>query len=108
MSYLDFEIPENIIERDIFGGRLRFGDKNVEYYKDYRVSAIVTRSAFDNFLLEKAREADIDIHLGENVTNISQDSMHVCVIISNATYQKQVSFNCNRFPGNTEKYCTKA
>ncbi|WP_319506938.1 geranylgeranyl reductase family protein [uncultured Methanolobus sp.] len=87
MSYLDFKIPEDIIEKDIFGGRVRFRGKSIEYFKDYRLSAIVTRSIFDNYLLEKAKETGIDIHHEEKVTDISQNDAHVSVTTNKDSYK---------------------
>jgi geranylgeranyl reductase family len=87
MSYLDFKIPEDIIEKDIFGGRVRFRGKSIEYFKDYRLSVIVTRSIFDNYLLEKAKETGIDIHHEEKVTDISQNDAHVSVTTNKDSYK---------------------
>lgn len=114
MSYLDFEIPRDIIERDIHGGRFRFGDKDVEYYKDLRVSVIVTRSIFDNFLLEKAKEAGVEVHCKEKVRNISQNGDHVSVTTATGTYEGRYAIistgsqgtlkNIVRRPDNKEEY----
>jgi geranylgeranyl reductase family protein len=87
MSYLDFEIPEEIIEKNIFGGRVRFRGKSIEYYKDYRLSVIVTRSIFDNYLLEKAKDTGIEIHHGEKVTDIFQNDAHVSVTTDKDSYK---------------------
>ena len=87
MSYLDFKIPNEIIEKNIFGGRIRFRGKSTEYFKDYRLSVIVTRSIFDNYLLEKAKETGIDIHHGEKVTDISQNHAHVSVTTNKDSYK---------------------
>ncbi|MBE9540978.1 MAG: FAD-dependent oxidoreductase, partial [Proteobacteria bacterium] len=38
MSYLDFEIPESMIERDIFGARVHFKGQVVEQHKDSRIA----------------------------------------------------------------------
>ncbi|WP_407357268.1 geranylgeranyl reductase family protein [Methanolobus sp. WCC5] len=87
MSYLDFEIPDDIIEKNIFGGRVRFREKSIDYYKDHRLSVIVTRSLFDNYMLEKAKEAGIDVLSGEKVKDVFQHEGHVSVITECNSYK---------------------
>ncbi len=65
MSYLDFELPQDVIEWDVTGAKIIFRDQSIEVHKDHRVSVLVSRSKFDNFLLEKAKETGIEVHTGE-------------------------------------------
>ncbi len=65
MSYLDFELPQDIIEWGVTGAKIIFRDQSIEVHKDHRVSVLVSRSKFDNFLLEKAKETGIEVHTGE-------------------------------------------
>jgi len=65
ISYLDFELPEDIIEWEVTGAKIIFRDQSIEAHKDRRGSAFVSRSKFDNFLLEKAKEVGIEVHTGE-------------------------------------------
>lgn len=67
LSCLDFKLPEYLIERDISKMRIHFRELFTERQKDYRLALLVSRKAFDNFLLDKARETGIDIHFGEKV-----------------------------------------
>ncbi|WP_243683986.1 FAD-dependent monooxygenase [Methanosarcina barkeri] len=64
-SYLDFELPENIIEWEVTGAKIIFKDQLIEAHKNHRVAALVSRNKFDNFLLEKAKETGIEVHTGE-------------------------------------------
>ncbi len=89
ISYLDFELPESMIEKEIFGGRIRFHDNSIDHYKDQRLSVIVTRSIFDSYLLEKARETGIDFRLNEKVTDITQKKAYVCVKSRNTVYRSR-------------------
>ncbi|MDW7731643.1 MAG: geranylgeranyl reductase family protein [Methanolobus sp.] len=89
VSYLDFEIPEEIIEKEVYGGRICFGDQVIERSKDYRISVIVTRSKLDNFLLGKAQETGIEIAHGEKVTSLSNDGDHVTVKTNGSTYESR-------------------
>lgn len=65
MSYLDFELPQDIIEWGVTGAKIIFRDQSIEAHKSRRVSALVSRNKFDNFLLEKAKETGIEVHTGE-------------------------------------------
>jgi geranylgeranyl reductase family protein len=72
LSCLDFKLPEYLIERDISKVRVHFRDLCIEMQKDYTMALLVSRKAFDNFLLDKARETGIDIHLGEKVLDCKE------------------------------------
>jgi len=63
LSNLDCEVPEEIIERELFGGRLFFKGSSVEARKPHRVGIIVSRRAFDDFLLQRARQAGAKVCL---------------------------------------------
>jgi geranylgeranyl reductase family protein len=87
MSYLDFEIPESMIERDIFGARAHFKDQVVEQHKDSRIAVLITRSILDNYLLDKAGETGIEIKLGEKVLECQEKNDHVEIFTENDTYK---------------------
>ncbi|MCD4810315.1 MAG: geranylgeranyl reductase family protein [Methanosarcinales archaeon] len=87
MSYLDFEIPESMIERDIFGARAHFKGQVVEQHKDSRIAVLITRSILDNYLLEKAGETGIEIKMGEKVLEYQEKNNHVEVFTDNDTYK---------------------
>lgn len=89
VSFLDFELPEEIIEREIFGARICFRDKVIERSKDYRLSVIVSRSKLDNFLLEKARETGIEIRTGEKVIDITEKEDSITVRTAKTTYKSR-------------------
>jgi geranylgeranyl reductase family protein len=65
ISYLDFELPPEIIEWEITGVNIIFKDQSIKARKGHRLSVLVSRDKFDNFLLEKAKETGIEIHTGE-------------------------------------------
>ena len=87
MSYLDFEIPESMIERDIFGARVHFKSQIVEQHKDDRIAVLITRSILDNYLLEKAGETGIEIKTGEKVLEYQEKNDYVEVFTDNDTYK---------------------
>lgn len=65
ISYLDFELPGDVVEWEITGAKVFFKNQLVEAHKDYALSALVSRDMFDNLLLEKAKETGIEVHTGE-------------------------------------------
>jgi geranylgeranyl reductase family protein len=78
-SCLDFKLPGAIIERNISNVKVNFGDIFVEDRKESNLAFLISRKVFDNFLLEKAREAGIEMHTGERVLdcNEREDSVEV-------------------------------
>ncbi|MDK2912745.1 MAG: hypothetical protein PWR29_1702 [Methanolobus sp.] len=89
ISFLDFELPEELIEREVFGARICFRDKTIERSKDYRLSVIVSRSKLDHFLLEKARETGIGILTGEKVIDIKESEDCITVRTAKASYESR-------------------
>ncbi len=87
ISYLDFDIPQHIIEKEIYGARVHFKGQVLERHKSYRIATIVTRSILDSFLLEKALETGPEARFGENVMDLRQDMTHVEVHTNKNTYK---------------------
>lgn len=86
LSCLDFKLPEYLIEKDISRIRVHFRELCTEMQKDYSIALLVSRKAFDNFLLDKARETGIDIHSGEKVLDCEEGEECVEVRTSQNTY----------------------
>lgn len=87
MSYLDFAVPDHIIERNIYAARVHFRDSVIEKRKEHRLVSMVNRRIFDNYLLEKARETGIEIRMGENVLACEEQSGWVDVCTSAGRYR---------------------
>jgi len=86
LSCLDFELPESVVERDISKVRVHFRELCTERHKDYRLALLVSRKAFDNFLLDKARETGIEVHCGEKVLDCEEGEDCVEVRTSQNSY----------------------
>jgi len=67
ISYLDFELPQDIIEWEVTGARFIYKGQSVKAQEKHRISVLVSRNIFDNLLLEKAKETGIEIHTRERV-----------------------------------------
>jgi geranylgeranyl reductase family protein len=89
LSYLDFSLPENICERSITGARIRFGDRVIDRHKDYRLTVTLTRSIFDDFLLNKAQEIGVHVATGKKVLDFREDSEKVEVRAGDETYRSK-------------------
>lgn len=87
ISYLDFHVPQDLQERDVFGARVVFGDTVLERRKDHRIATLITRSVFDALLLEKARETGVEIRLGDRVTGYGQESDRVVLRSSSGLHE---------------------
>jgi geranylgeranyl reductase family protein len=87
MSYLDFDIPDHIIEREVFGARVHFNGRVIERRKDYRLSVLVTRSVLDSYLLEKTRETGVEVKTGERVVACTEDEDCVEIRTSENVYR---------------------
>lgn len=86
LSCLDFELPESVVERDISKVRVHFRELCLERQRDYRLALLVSRKAFDNLLLDKARETGIEVHCGEKVLDCEEGEEWVEVRTSQNSY----------------------
>ncbi len=87
MSYLDFHLYDDLIERDIYGARVRFGRESIEVSKPYRIAALVTRSKFDYLLVQQAIKAGAKFIENEKVTAL-QISPECLDIVTNKSHMK--------------------
>jgi geranylgeranyl reductase family protein len=88
ISLLDFPLQEELCERTITGARVHFRDRVAESHKGYRLSTLVTRSKFDNFLLQKAQEAGCNL-VTQKVEGYQAKEDHVEVLTKRKKYKSQ-------------------
>jgi geranylgeranyl reductase family protein len=88
LSCLDFPLPEDICERTIASARVHFHDEVVEGHKGYRLTTLVTRSKFDQFLLQKALEAGSNL-VTQKVQGYKEKEDHVEVLTGTEEYQSR-------------------
>jgi geranylgeranyl reductase family protein len=106
-SYLDFDLPDNLINRNIFGTKIHYKDNIIEKHKDYRLASLTTRSVFDNFLLDKALETGVTLKQEEKVKNYIEKSDHVEVITDKGKYTSKYLIVAEGAVGNL-KYKVRA
>lgn len=87
-SCLGLRLPESICERTITGARIHFRDLVQDKSKGYRLTTLVTRSAFDQFLLRKAEEAGAGISFSRALS-YSEREDHVSVRTRDQIYRSR-------------------
>jgi geranylgeranyl reductase family protein len=89
ISYLDFNLPADVSEKEIAGAKVYFHDNIVEVHKGYRLTTMVTRSAFDNFMLQKALDAGAGAIMGCKVEGFEEKNDRVEVHTKEGTYSSR-------------------
>ncbi|MBN2283673.1 MAG: geranylgeranyl reductase family protein [Deltaproteobacteria bacterium] len=72
LRHLDFSLPPELCEKNITGGFIHIRGRKLEGRGKMPLATMVTRSAFDAFLLEKAREAGAEIRMGQRVIDVEE------------------------------------
>ncbi len=63
MSYLDFPVPSDLVDRECYGGRVHYRESCNSVRLDRRIAVLVSRERFDLYLVQKAREAGVEYRL---------------------------------------------
>jgi geranylgeranyl reductase family protein len=87
LSYLDFPLAPELIERECFGARIHFAGRTVDVLKEHRMAVLVSREKFDHYLAEKAAEAGALFRQGERVVNVSARKDRVEVATEQSVYE---------------------
>jgi len=93
MAYLDFAIPEEFVDWQVFGARVHFGERSVEARLDERIAVLVTRSRFDHFLLLKAEEAGAEV-LWDEAKSVEADASGVLVRTGGGRIRAECAIIC--------------
>ena len=87
MDYLDFELPDNLKEKEIYGMRLCAGERAIESRTETPMAVTVTRSAFDTYLLMKAAETGAEIKMEEKATGVDEKGDYVEITAVKGSYR---------------------
>jgi geranylgeranyl reductase family protein len=104
MSYLDFPLDNELIERDIYGARVRFGNEIIEVLKPYRIAGLVTRSKFDYFLMQRAREIGARFLENERAMELQFSSEHVEIVTKRKHLRAKIVIGADGSQGVTSRY----
>jgi geranylgeranyl reductase family protein len=101
---LEFELPAEIIEREIFGARIHFKEVVSEIRIPARLAILVNRAAFDHFLLNKAREAGVKVLDGSRVESLDNRGDSIEVISSAGKFSGRMVIGCDGFNSVIARY----
>jgi geranylgeranyl reductase family protein len=104
MSYLDFPVNDELIERDVYGARVRFGNEVIEILKPSRLGALVTRSKFDYFLVKQAIQAGAKFLENEKATDLQISHEYVDITTSNVNIRAKLVIGADGSQGITSHY----
>jgi len=104
MSHLDFPVDDGIIERDVYGTRVRFGNEVIEAQKPYRMGALVTRYKFDYFLVQQAIRAGAKFLENQKVTDLQISHEYVDITTSKAHIRAKLVIGADGSQGITSHY----
>jgi geranylgeranyl reductase family protein len=103
-SHLDFELPAELVEREIYGARLHFGESFTEVKKPHRLAVTVSRMQFDHYLLKKAEAAGATILEDRAVTSLIQSPQGVEVCTGPDKFASQAVIGCDGFNSVVARY----
>lgn len=87
MSYLDYTVPPNINEKEVYGARVHYQNHVIEKQKEYRIATLVTRSVLDNYMLSKAKEVNVKVNMAEKVKICEEMEDYVVVNSTRDRYE---------------------
>jgi geranylgeranyl reductase family protein len=104
MSYLDFRVDDELIERDVYGARVRFGSEAIEVLKPYRIASLVTRSRFDYFLVQQAINSGAKFLENEEVIGLERSHEYYDIITNQKQLRAKLVIGADGFQGITSRY----
>lgn len=104
LSYLGFELPPAMIEREIYGARVHFGKLSMEVRKPYRIAVLASRSVFDDYLLSQARASGCTVLDGTAVKALEVLDNHVEITTASGVYHGRVVIGCDGFNSVVARY----
>lgn len=107
ISYLDFELPPDLIEKKINGARVGYKEHIITRKKDYPIAVIISRSPFDHYLLKKAAEAGAEIKTGLKVTGVEEEPDSVVVKTTDGEYASKYAIIAEGSQGKLAKSVRK-
>lgn len=97
MMELGFDIPEGLIERKCYGMRVVFGKFKNQVYEERPLAYMVTRSSFDEYLVEKAVTAGAEVRDSETCLSVIPDREKVNVSTSKGEYLSNIVIGADGF-----------
>ncbi len=89
LSYLDFQIPYTITEKEIRGIRVIYKGQKFEKYASQRIGILVDRRVFDDYLLKMAGRSGAEIITGEKAVDFTDEEDRVIITTERGEYKAQ-------------------
>nr|NIN92133.1 geranylgeranyl reductase family protein [bacterium] len=87
LSYLGFQIPSTIPEKEIQGIRIIYKGKKFEKYAPQRIGILVDRKVFDDYLLKMAGKSGAEIITGERAVDFVDKEDRVIITTEKGEYE---------------------
>ena len=94
---LDFDIPEELIERKCHGMRIHFKKCKNRVTEEHPLVYMVTRSVFDEYLVEKSVAAGAEIRDSETCISVATDREKVSISTSKGEYRANIVIGADGF-----------
>ena len=89
LSVLSLDLPPQIVEHECSGARIFFKNHWTEASKPFRIGILVSRRAFDAFLLQKARDSGAQVLLATRARDFQTQADEVEVLTDNGSFSAQ-------------------
>ena len=97
ISHLDFDLPDHLIERDVYGARIHYGPSCIEVKRPHRVAVTVSRADFDTYLLQQAKAAGATVRQGVRVAGIERNSHGMLVTAGDERFSGRLVIGSDGF-----------
>ena len=87
LSYLDFQIPSTIPEKEMRGIRIIYKGQKIEKYAPQRIGILVDRKVFDDYLLKMAGKSGAKIITGERAVDFADEEDKVIITTEKGEYE---------------------
>lgn len=84
ISYLDFKLPQRLVEWECFGARVHYGPAVLTHKKNDRIAILVSRADFDDYLVEMAINAGVEVRF---VPATSLEVNQSCVVTKTPNHE---------------------
>jgi geranylgeranyl reductase family protein len=87
LSYLDFQLPSTMPEKEMQGVQIVYKGQKVVKHAPQRIGILVDRKAFDDFLLKMAGESGTKIIMGEKAVDFTEKKDKLRITTNKGEYE---------------------
>ena len=108
LSHVDFGIERDLIEREGYGERVHFKNRQIEVRRKSRMAILVSRDKFDAFLVSKAVDAGVELHEVEKARSLNQKQSTIVVETNKGEYNAKVVIGADGVNSIVSRYVREA